>query len=79
MKVVTEYGNISQGLLPSLAAMNTASDIYNMQSYNAITFVLYKAAGAVGTATITVDACNDVTPSNTAKCGYFYRRSPYRP
>lgn len=74
MNVLTESGNLVNGLAPVNAAQNTSSDIVNVSNYHNVTFLLVKGAGGVGTATITVDVCDDVTPSNTAKVGYYYRR-----
>ena len=74
MKVLTQYGNVSQGLESASRALNTNSDIYSVRNYNAITFILHKGAGAVGTGTVTVDACNSVVPGATAKAPFYYRR-----
>jgi len=40
-----------------------------------IVFEMTKAVGATGTSTITVDACDDVTPSNTTAVAFYYRAS----
>ena len=38
-----------------------------------VLFVLYKGVGTTGTSTITIDACDDTTPSNTTAVPFIYR------
>lgn len=40
-----------------------------------VLFEITKGVGATGTSTITVDACDDVTPSNTTAVAFQYRAS----
>ncbi len=40
------------------------SDVYNMAGHDIITFLVLKGVGATGTTKITVEACDDVVPSN---------------
>lgn len=49
------------------------SDVVNMKNHNTVTFVIYKGVGATGTSTITVEACDDTTPSNTTAIAFNYR------
>lgn len=39
-----------------------------------IGFLIYKGVGATGTSTITVLACDDTTPTNTAAVPFWYKR-----
>lgn len=41
------------------------SDIYNMGDYHSIVFIVHKGVGTTGTSTITVEASDDVSASNT--------------
>ncbi len=49
------------------------SDIYNMGDYHSILFILHKAVGATGTSTITVEASDDVSASNTTAIPFRYK------
>lgn len=69
-----KFGNIVNVLVPASRALNTASSVVNLKGFGACTFLVQKGAGAVGTATITVDACDNTTPSNTTAIAFRYRR-----
>ena len=49
------------------------SDVYNLQGHGSILFVVYVGVGATGSSTLTVEACDDVTPSNTTAIAFNYR------
>jgi hypothetical protein len=51
------------------------TDILRCQSSSGILFVITKGVGATGTSTITIDACDDVTPTNTTAVPFRYRIS----
>lgn len=72
--VFSENANIIQGLEPASRALNTASDVINVANQHSVTFLIHKGAGAVGTGTVTVLACDNVTPSNTTAIPFRYRR-----
>lgn len=74
MDIVTQRMHVLQGSVPVSAAMNANSQVVNLTNYQSCSFIIIKGAGAVGTATITVDACDNLTPSNTAKAPFKYRR-----
>jgi hypothetical protein len=38
-------------------------------------FIIYRGVGATGTSTVTVEACDDVTPSNTTTVPFMYREN----
>jgi len=62
--------------LPPVAnafAATVYTDVINMKDWNHIQFVIQKAAGATGTATITVEACDDVTPTNVIAVPFKYQ------
>lgn len=49
------------------------SDVHNMANFDQAMFVLHSGVGVTGTSTITVEACDDVTPSNTTAIAFWYR------
>lgn len=50
------------------------SDVYNMEAYGRIAFVIYAGVGTTGTSTLTVEACDDTTPTTTAAIPFWYRQ-----
>lgn len=56
-------------------AGDPASDVLNLAKYESVIFIISKNAGAQGTATITVESCDDVTPSNTTAVAFHYKVS----
>ncbi len=54
-------------------AGTVTSDVINMKNIMEGAFVIYKGVGATGTSTITVEACDDVTPSNTSAIEFEYQ------
>jgi hypothetical protein len=48
------------------------TDIVNCQGHGVV-FTIGKGVGATGTSTITISACDDVTPSNTTDVIFWYR------
>lgn len=74
MDIFTQRNHVLQGIVPASAALNTNSQVINLTNYQSCSIFIIKGAGAVGTGTITVDACDNLTPSNTAKAPFKYRR-----
>lgn len=64
----------TNGLVPLADYIDTnrATDIIKCESGGAL-FLVYEGAGATGTATITIEACDNVTPSNTTAIPFIYR------
>lgn len=54
---------------------NIVSDIVDMKDWEGCLFIVKKLAGAVGTATATVNACDDTTPTTTSSALTFWYRS----
>ena len=50
-----------------------ASDVINMSEWKDIIFIIQKGAGATGTATVTVESCDDVTPTTSTAVAFRYR------
>ncbi len=48
------------------------TDIFEAWGHEVV-FIIYKGVGATGTWTITVDACDDTTPTNTSAVAFRYR------
>lgn len=49
------------------------TDVINMKDFNHVQFVIQKGAGATGTSTITVEACDDVVPTNVSAVPFKYQ------
>lgn len=49
------------------------SDVHNMAGFDGAMFILHWGVGATGTTLITVEACDNVSPSNTAAIVFWYR------
>lgn len=54
-------------------AGDPASDVMNMTDWRDVVFYIQKGTGAVGTATITIESCDDVVPSTTTAIVFRYR------
>jgi hypothetical protein len=67
--------HVAIGLAPVADGLagTVASDVVDVSGHQSVTFYLIKAAGATGTSTITVEACDDVTPTNTTAVPFYYR------
>ena len=46
------------------------SDVVNVKGLSRVLFIVYAGVGATGTSTFTVEACDDVTPTNTTAVAY---------
>lgn len=70
-----ENMHFAQGLAPVADALagTVGSDVVNCENFNKVIFVLQKGVGTTGTSTITVEACDDVTPTNTSAIPFRYR------
>jgi hypothetical protein len=74
-----EEGHAEMGLAPVADAFDTATgvtDVINMRDHERIRFTLFWGVGATGTITITVEACDDVVPTNTSAIPFRYRVTP---
>ena len=50
-----------------------ATDVVSMAGYQEMLFVIVKSAGATGTATITVESCDDTTPTTSTAITFRYK------
>ena len=70
-----ERSHFEMGLAPIADAFagTVYSDVVNMKNHEAVRFVHFWGVGTSGTGTITVQACDDVTPSNRSAIPFRYR------
>lgn len=50
------------------------TDVVNASNFDETTFLVFSGVGTTGTATLTIEACDDTTPSNTTAIPFRYRR-----
>jgi len=53
---------------------NITSDIFNMSSWREAYLIVKKLDGAVGTATVTCESCDDTTPTTNTAVAFEYRK-----
>jgi len=54
-------------------AGTVVTDVINLKNWQHVSFLVQCGAGAVGTSTITVEACDDTTPTNTEAIPFTYQ------
>ena len=54
-------------------ADGVGSDVFSMRKHNRIVFVVHWGVGATGVNKFTVEACDDVTPTNVTAIPFWYR------
>ena len=68
---------LAKGIDPVADALagTVNSDVYSLRGHGRILFIVYcgVATGGTATAVFTVDACDNVTPSNTTAIPFWYR------
>lgn len=64
-----------QGIAPVADALSATvyTDVVNMKNWDSVMFIIQKGVGTTGTSTITVQACDDTTPSNRTAVPFFYK------
>jgi hypothetical protein len=69
------FNHLVKGLDPVADAFTGTvySDIVSMKNHNHVQFIIYKGVGATGTSTITVEACDDVSASNSEAVAFHYQ------
>jgi hypothetical protein len=67
---------IAKGLDPVANAFagTVYSDVLRVSTAHKAIFLLYKGVGTTGTTVVTVQACDDASPSNTSAVPFRYRR-----
>jgi hypothetical protein len=73
MKLTFGHRHIIKGLDPVANALagTTYSTVVNVKAYQTARFVLYKAAGVTGTATLTLEACDDASGANPVAVPFY--------
>lgn len=73
--LLMEELHLAKGLDPVADAFDSTvySDVIAMRDISRILFAIHAGVGATGTSTITVEACDDVVPSNTVAIPFFSR------
>ena len=63
-------------VLPPLAdgLDDSSTDIVKMAEFGKVVFFIQTGVGATGTSTVTIEACDNVTPSNTSAVPFHYRK-----
>lgn len=66
---------VAKGLDPVADAFagTVYSDVYNCEQLESIEFLIYKGVGPTGTSTVTVEACDDVVPTNVSAIPFQYQ------
>lgn len=54
-------------------AGTVTTDVINASNATAVHFIVHKGVGATGTSTITIEACDDTTPSNATAIPFYYQ------
>ncbi len=54
-------------------AGTVSTEIVSMRNYAVAEFTRYDGVGTTGTSTVTVEACDDTTPSNTSAIPFLYQ------
>jgi hypothetical protein len=74
-----ELGHFEAGLVPVadflVNGAGVATDVVNLQRHEAVRLILFWGVGATGTNTLTVEACDDVVPTNKVAVPFWYRQS----
>jgi len=70
-----ERSHLEVGLAPVADAFSGTvySDVVNLKDHNRVRFVAFWGVGATGTVTLTVEACDDVVPTNVSAVPYTSR------
>jgi hypothetical protein len=74
-QIMTQVGHVAVGIYPVADMFDgtVRSDVFNMKNYMGCEFHIIKGIGTTGTSTITVNACDDVVPSNRTAIPFRYR------
>lgn len=73
--LLMERLHFAKGIDPVADAFDSTvrSDVYNMSAWYRGLFIIYCGVGTTGTSTITVNACDNVTPSTRSAIPFRYR------
>lgn len=71
--VVNAMPSANQAAYEDLFNGNPTTDIVNLSNYDKVTWIIQKAAGATGTATITCESCDTVVPGTATAIPFSYQ------
>jgi len=73
--IFSQYNKIVNALEPKADRFATKgeSDVINMSKYKHITFLIMTGASSSADGVVTVEACDDTTPTNTTAIAFKYR------
>jgi hypothetical protein len=76
--LLMEQLHFVKGIDPVADVFDTTqySDVVDMSEYNRALFAIYIGVGATGTSTLTVEACDDIVPTNVSAVPFYYRQTP---
>lgn len=57
----------------AFAGATVNADVVSMRGHERVVFVIYVGVGATGSSTITVESCDDVTPTTATAIPFWYR------
>jgi len=75
-QLILERSQLEIGLVPVADAFagTVSSDVVSFARHERVRFLVFWGVGATGTVTLTVEACDNVTPSTTSAVPFRYRR-----
>ena len=76
MSTLMQTLHFSKGLDPVadvFAGADVNSDVVSVAEYGRVLFVIHIGVGATGSSTFTVEACDDVVPTNTTAIAFWSR------
>lgn len=74
--LMMERGHVEMGKAPvadSFSTTDGTSDVVSLKNHNRVRFIYFWGVGATGTVKFQVEACDNVTPSNTSAINFTYR------
>lgn len=75
MQKFLETAQLEVGIaaVADFAAGDVFSDVISLKNHGRVVFITHWGVGATGVVKLTVQACDDVTPSNTSAVPFHYR------
>jgi hypothetical protein len=75
--MMMQESHLVKGLDPIADAFDGTvnSDVVSMRDYGRARFIIHQGVGATGSSTLTVEACDDVVPTNTTAIAFWSRET----
>ena len=73
--LIMERFQLIKGLDPVADAFTGTvnTDVVDMSEFSRIAFILFNGVGATGRSTVTIEACDDIVPTNTTAVAFYSR------